>query len=261
MSPLAGAPVRRRPAAGYAAATTDEVVAGKAGATVAVCIPARDEAATIGVVVDTVGRLSHRGLVDEIVVVDDGSSDATAARAAAAGARVLASPSGPGKGQALACAVAATASDIVVFVDADVVNFSQHFVTRLVAPLLFEPDLQLVKATYRRSLHGRPFEGGRVTELVARPLLERFFPELARVGQPLAGECAIRRSALDDLVLEDGYGIEIGLLIDVYRRWGIGAVAEADLGERVHRNRPLVELRPQAGVVLDAVLARAGGAH
>jgi len=235
------------------------LAAAKGATTVAVCIPARDEAATIGAVVAATRRLADAGLVDELVVVDDGSADGTGPLASAAGARVVRSPSGPGKGQALAAALAATAADVVVFVDADVANFSERFVTGLVAPLLADPAVQLVKGTYRRSLHGLAGEGGRVTELVARPLLERFFPELAGLGQPLAGETALRRAALDGIVLEDGYAVEVALLIDVYRRWGAGAIAEADLGDRVHRNRPLAALRHQAGAVLDAVLARAGG--
>lgn len=235
-----------------------DLVAARGGVTVAVCIPARNEAATIGAVVAAVRRLGAAGLVDELVVVDDGSADATGPLAAAAGARVLTSRSGPGKGQALTAAVGATTADVVVFLDADVANFSERFVTGLVAPLLGDPAVQLVKGAYRRSLHGLAGEGGRVTELVARPLLERFFPELAALGQPLAGETALRRSALDGVVLEDGYAVEIALLIDVYRRWGADAITEADLGERVHRNRPLADLRHQAGAVLDAVLARAG---
>ncbi|HET7487405.1 MAG TPA: glucosyl-3-phosphoglycerate synthase [Acidimicrobiales bacterium] len=241
-----------------APATTevDRLVAAKGAATVAVCIPARDEAATIGPVVAAAHRLAACGLVDELVVVDDGSADATAALAAAGGARVVPSAGGPGKGQALSCAVAATTADLLVFADADVANFSERYVAGLVAPLLAHPAVQLVKGAYRRPLHGLPGEGGRVTELVARPLLERFFPPLATVAQPLAGETAVRRSALRGLLLDDGYAVEIGLLIDVYRRYGRAAVADVDLGERVHRNRPLADLRPHATAVLDAVLSR-----
>jgi len=255
MSLLTGAPVPTSDDIG----TVDDLVGRKGATTVAVCVPARDEAHTIGAVVDTARLLADRGLVDEIVVVDDGSCDATAARASARGALVVPNEGGPGKGQALARAVNATTADLLVFLDADVVNLSERFVTGLVAPLIDGPAVQLVKGTYRRALHGRPGEGGRVTELMARPLLDRFFPPLAVIGQPLAGESAIRRSALQELVLEEGYGIEIALLIDVYRRWGIRAIAEVDLGERQHRNRPLDELRPQAAAVLHAVLARAPG--
>jgi len=258
VSLLAGVPASLQPRGALPGATVADLVAAKGASAIAVCIPARDEATTIRSVVGVARRLAAAGLVDEIVVIDDGSTDATGPLAAAAGARVVASPDGPGKGQALSAAVAATAADVVVFVDADVANFAERFVTGLVAPLLLDPSVQLVKGTYRRSLHGVPGEGGRVTELVARPLLERFFPDLAGIGQPLAGETALRRSALAGVVLEDGYAIEIALLLDVYRRFGIEAIAEADLGDRVHRNRPLADLRHQAGAVLDAVLARAG---
>jgi glucosyl-3-phosphoglycerate synthase len=234
----------------------EALVAAKGGQRIGVCIPARNEAATIASVVEVADRLRELGLVDELLVVDDGSEDATASEARATGASVVASPPGPGKGEALRTAVTATDSEIVVFLDADVTNFSSRFVTDLVAPLLHNPRTQLVKATYRRSLDGRPGEGGRVNELVARPLLRRFFPQLATLTQPLAGECAVRRAALDDLTLAGGYGVEIGLVIDVYLRYGLAAIGEVDLGERIHRNRPLRELRPHADDVLAAVLAR-----
>lgn len=235
-----------------------DLVALKADRRLAVCIPARNEAATIGRVVSAARQLHGAGLVDELVVVDDGSSDATGARAAAAGATVVTSSAGPGKGQALTGAVEATEAGILVFLDADVTNLFPGFITALIAPLLADDTIQLVKAAYRRPLHGRPDEGGRVTELLARPLLRRFFPELTPVSQPLAGECAVRRSALDGVTLADGYGCEVGLLIDIHRRHGLDAIAEVQLGERVHRNRPLLDLRPHADDVLDAVLTRAG---
>lgn len=228
----------------------------KAGGRIAACIPARDEGTTIGSVIEIVARLREAGLVDHILVVDDGSTDETNPVSRAAGATVVANRLGTGKGQALRTGLASTDAEIVVFLDADVTNFAAHFVTDLVAPLLLDPDLVLVKATYRRSLDGRVDEGGRVNELVARPLLRRFFPALAAFAQPLAGECALRRSALVDVDLDDGYGIEIGLLIDIHRRHGLGAVTQVDLGERVHRNRPLHELQPHADEVLAAVLAR-----
>jgi glucosyl-3-phosphoglycerate synthase len=246
-----------RPQVAWPAAGPAHVAASKGATSVAVCIPARNEAATVGSVVATCRRLAELGLVDDLVVVDDGSTDDTATLAAAAGATVVANPSGPGKGQALRHALATTRADVVVFLDADVSHFSERFVTGLVAPLLDDDAVQLVKPAYDRPLDGQPGEGGRVTELLARPLLARFFPELADVAQPLAGECAVRRSVLDDVVLADGYGIEVGLLVDVYRRFGRAAIAEVDLGVRVHRNRPLRELRTHAHDVLDAVLARA----
>ncbi|MGH9224505.1 MAG: glycosyltransferase [Acidimicrobiales bacterium] len=218
-------------------------------ATVSVCIPARNEAATVAGVVSALAGL-RAGLAD-IVVVDDGSSDGTGEVAAGAGARVVRRTGPPGKGRAMADGLAATTGELVVFLDADVTGLRPHFVTRLVEPLIADPALVMAKATYRR-----PGEGGRVTELLARPLLERFFPELAFLRQPLAGEVAVRRSALDGLELEPGYGVEIGMLVDLVRRFGPGAIAQVDLGERVHRNRPLPELAGPAREVLDAVLRR-----
>jgi glucosyl-3-phosphoglycerate synthase len=235
------------------------LVAAKAasGLRISVCIPARNEAATVaGVVSPVVAALDGPGqLVDEVIVVDDGSTDGTGPIAEAFGARVVRRDGSPGKGAAMAEAVRAATGDIVVFVDADVSNFDLGFVTGLVEPLLGDPALVLVKGTYRRPANGGA-GGGRVTELLARPLLRRLVPELAFVRQPLAGEVAVRRHALDGLVLEPGYGVEIGMLIDVARRFGASAVAQVDLGERVHRNRPLEELAGQADDVLAAVLAR-----
>jgi glucosyl-3-phosphoglycerate synthase len=226
---------------------------------VAVCIPARNEAATIGAIVTSVARLRDGGTVDDLVVVDDGSTDATATSARAAGARVVSTDDGPGKGQALQRAVAETTADILVFLDADVVNFTPRYVTALTSALLADPGLKLVKGAYGRPLHGQSGEGGRVTELLARPLLQRFFPELATVTQPLSGECALTRDLAERLRFDDGYGIEIGALIDTYLAYGRRAIAEVDLGgERVHRNRPLRELTVHARDVLAAVLARTG---
>ena len=225
----------------------------------AVCIPARNEAGTLAAIATSVARLVEGGVVDDLVVIDDGSSDATATVAAAAGARVVPSPGGPGKGQALRQAVAVTTADVLVFIDADVVNFTSRYVTALTSALLADPGLKLVKPAYGRPLHGRPGEGGRVTELVARPLLERFFPELGTVTQPLAGECALTRDLAQRLRFDEGYGIEIGMLIDTYLDYGRSAIGEVDLGgERVHRNRPLRELGAHARDVLAAVLARTG---
>jgi len=226
---------------------------------VSVCIPARDEAATVaGVVAPVMGLLDDdRALVDEVIVADDGSLDGTGGIAAGLGARVLRRSAPHGKGAAMAEAVRAATGDIVVFLDADVTNFDAGVVARLLAPLLVGAGTVLVKGSYRRPLDGVPGEGGRVTELLARPLLERFFPDLAFLRQPLAGEVAVRRCALDELVLEPGYGVEIGMLIDVARRYGPAAVTQVELGERVHRNRPLSELAGQAREVLAAVLDRA----
>lgn len=242
-------------------------LAARRSAPVSVCIPARDEEATVGHVVASVRRhLTAAGggadVVDEIVVVDDGSADATAGRARDAGATVVTTEPGDGggKGRAMARGLAHSSGELVVFLDADVENFGPHFVTALLAPLVDDPAVVLVKGYYDRPLHGAPTGGGRVTELVARPVIDLLFPELAHIRQPLAGETALRRMALAGITLEPGYGVELGLLVDVAERFGTAALAQADLGRRVHRNRPLDELRPQATDVLRAALARAGAA-
>jgi len=251
-------PARRRAGFDHRQFSLGHLAAAKDGQRVAVCIPAHNEEATVGQVVGAAGKLRQAGVVDDVVVVDDNSTDATAKAAAAAGARVVRRDGTPSKGAAMAQAVASSDADVIVFLDADVTNVAPHFVAGLVGPLLLFPDLMLVKGAYRRSLYGRAGEGGRVTELVARPLLDRWFPELADLSQPLAGETALRRAVTDSVGFDSGYAVEIGLLLDVAARFGAGAIAEVDLGERVHRNRPLEELRFQAGAVLDAVLRRVG---
>lgn len=237
----------------------------KQGRSISVCLPARNEEATVGDIVASLRRdlIEAVPLVHEIVVVDDGSTDRTAEQAAREGARVVSTGfahgqggSGPGKGQALSRAAVEASGDVLVFLDADVRNFESHFVVGLLGPLLLWSDVALVKGFYRRPFQGHPGEGGRVTELVARPLLARLFPHLAGVVQPLAGECALRRDVLAAISFADGYGVELAMLIDVARHFGVASLAQVDLGERVHRNRPLADLAPQAAAVLDVALAR-----
>ncbi len=151
-----------------------------------------------------------------------------------------------------------TTGDIVVFCDADIRQFGSHFVTGLLGPLLCRDDVVFVKGFYDRPLDGRAGEGGRVTELVARPLISTLFPHLAALAQPLAGECAARRDVLEQIPFVDDYGVDLGLVIDVSERWGLGAMAQCDLGERIHRNRPLADLRPEARAVVEVALDRAG---
>jgi glucosyl-3-phosphoglycerate synthase len=249
-------PVHRRAGFDHRQFSLRDLAAAKDGQRVAVCIPAHNEEATVGRVVAATAELRDAAIVDDVVVVDDNSIDATAEAAAAAGARVVRRDGPPSKGAAMRRAVASSDADVMVFLDADVTNVAPHFVAGLVGPLLLFPDVMLVKGAYRRSLYGRPGEGGRVSELVARPLLDRWFPELADLSQPLAGETALRRAVTDSVDFDSGYAVEIGLLLDVAARFGAGAIAEVDLGARVHRNRPLEELRFQAGAVLDAVLRR-----
>lgn len=230
---------------------------------ISVCIPARNEAATVGsIVASVVSSLTECSggtpLVDEVVVVDDGSTDRTAELARHAGARVITGePTGGGKGQAMRSALEAAEGDLIAFVDGDVANFGPHFVTGLLGPLLTDDSLTLVKGFYRRPLHGNLGGGGRVTELLARPVIDLVFPHLAHIEQPLAGETAAPRWVLEKCDLADGYAVELALLIDVAAHFGIETIAQADLGVRVHRNRPLSELRPQATDVLRAALARA----
>ena len=237
------------------------------GTSISVCLPARNEEATVGQIVATVRRnlVEHAPLVDEVVVIDDGSTDSTAEAASWEGARVLAVdeilpdlPRGSGKGNALWMSLYVCDGDIVCWLDADVRNFGSHFVTRLVAPLLADPAVGFVKGYYRRPLHGEATGGGRVTELMARPVISSLFPHLAGFVQPLAGEYAGRRSLLETVPFVEGWGVEIGLLIDLVANFGIDAIAQVDLDVREHRNRPLEELGPQAMAILVTGLRRAG---
>ena len=237
------------------------------GFQVSVCLPARNEAATIGAIVETLRRdlMEAGGLVDEVVVLDDGSTDDTADVARVAGGlvypvdRVLPElPAGEGKGNALWKSLFVTTGDLVCFLDADVRNFTPHFVTQLLEPLLSDPEVGFVKGHYRRPLDNDPTGGGRVTELMARPLLCALFPHLAGIRQPLGGEYAARRELLEVLPFVEGWGVELGLLIDVADRFGVDAIAQRDLGVREHRNRSLEELSPQAMAVLLTGLRRSG---
>jgi glucosyl-3-phosphoglycerate synthase len=247
----------------------DDLVAAKQdqGLRVSVCLPARDEEATVGHIVATIRRtlVEARPLVDEVVVIDDRSIDATAEVAAWEGAKVLGvddvlpdARRGSGKGNAMWTSLYATDGDVICWLDADVRNFGPHFVTGLLGPLLADPAMAFVKGYYRRPLHGEPTGGGRVTELVARPLVSLLFPELTGFVQPLGGEYAGRRRVLESVPFVEGWGVEFGLLVDVVARVGLDATAQVDLGVREHRNRPLDELGPQAMSILVTALRRAG---
>jgi glucosyl-3-phosphoglycerate synthase len=241
----------------------DALIEAKAGRTTSVCLPARNESTTVG---EIVTRIAAHPLVDEVVVVDDHSDDGTGEAALAAGATVVRAVdvlpehgSGPGKGQALWKAVASSSGDVVAFCDADLRDFQPHFITGLVGPFLLDPHLAFVKAYYQRpGSDGTPRGGGRVTELVARPLLHLLFPHLADLVQPLAGEYAARRDVFESVPFVEGYGVDIGLVIDIAASFGVDAMAQVDLGTRKHRNRPLDDLGPMATVVLMTMLERAG---
>ena len=246
--------------------TPERLADSKRGRRVSVCIPARDEAATVGQIVAAVRRELVEGaaLVDELLVVDDGSRDGTARVAAAAGATVVSAPDvlseypSPGKGQAMWKGLHSSSGEVVVFCDADIREFDPSFVVGLTAPLLLRDDVTFVKGSYERPLEGRAGEGGRVTELMARPLISFFFPHLSDLAQPLSGECAARRDVLESVPFVAGYGVDLALLNDVTERYGNASLVQCDLGERVHRNRPLSELGPQALAILEVALVRAG---
>jgi glucosyl-3-phosphoglycerate synthase len=239
----------------------------EAGLTTSLCIPARDEAATVGTIVETARQrlLETVPLLDEILVIDDRSEDATAEVAAAAGARVVRSADvlpaagpGSGKGDAIWKSLWASTGDLVAWVDGDITDFGPRFVTGLLGPLLTSPSVQFVKGFYRRPGGGGVTGGGRVTELVARPLIARLFPHLTGIVQPLAGEFAGRRPVLEGLPIVCGWGVDLALVIDVVARHGLPALAQVDLGTRRHRHRPLEQLSPQATAILTTALRRAG---
>jgi glucosyl-3-phosphoglycerate synthase len=227
-------------------------------------LPARDEAPTVGRIVETIRTelVETTPLVDEIIVVDDHSADDTAAVAAAAGATVvdarttLTDAAGPGKGQALWKSLHESSGDIVLWCDADISDFGSRFIIGLLGPLFTDPGISFVKGFYERPRTGA-VGGGRTTELMARPVIATLFPHLSAIVQPLSGEFGGRRTLLEQLPFVRGYGVDIGLLIDVADAVGVAGMAQVDLGTRVHRNRDLDDLGPQSLVVLQTALDRA----
>jgi glucosyl-3-phosphoglycerate synthase len=257
------------------------------GLSVSVCLPARECAGTVGEIVTALGALREAGVIDQIVVVDADSQDGTALIAARAGAEVrqeaeLMPAHGPvlGKGDAMWRALSVLEGEIVCFIDADSERFSAHFATGLLGPLLCEPDVAFVKGYYRRPLGaaGEPADGaaeaaagasmavdappagaeggGRVNHLMARPALALFYPQLAQIRQPLAGEVAARRELLERLPFATGYGVEIAMLIDAWRAVGIERMAQVDLDEHHNRHQPLSALSPMALTVLATIARR-----
>lgn len=247
--------------------------AGRAG-TVSVVLPALDEEPTVGEIVSAVRRdlVEAVPLVDEIVVIDSGSKDRTGEVAARAGARVVHRdevlprlPSVPGKGEVLWRSLLVTRGEIVCFIDADLREFDAGFVSGIVGPLLTEPDVDFVKAMYDRPLETPeatvPAGGGRVTELVARPLLNLHWPRLAGFVQPLGGEYAARRSLLERLPFPCGYGVELGLLVDALDTVGLDALAQVDVGVRHHRHQDGQALGRMAATIYRTALDRLDRAH
>ncbi len=230
------------------------VAAAKSGRTVSVCIPCRDEAATIGSLVSVIRKelMDDMSIVDELIVLDDRSTDDTAIVAAHAGARVVGIDDvhdehgdGHGKGNALWATLLVSSGDIVVWCDGDVTSFEPDWVVKLITPLLDDPTVAMVKALYHRpTKYGG---GGRTTELVARPLMSRFFPALTGLAQPLSGEYAARRDVLEQLEFVQGWGVEMALLIDI-------AALHGAPGDRPGRPRESV-----ASASFAAFALRAGG--
>jgi glucosyl-3-phosphoglycerate synthase len=234
--------------------------------TVSVCLPARNEERTIRSILESLIPLRDAGLVDQIAVVD-ASTDRTAEIARALGAEVypqneLMPDLGDalGKGDAMWRALSVLHGELVCFLDADSEHFGPHFACGLLGPLICEESIHFVKASYSRPFRvgelTLPDEGGRVTELMARPLLNLFYPELAGFEQPLAGEFAARRALLERLPFATGYGVEIGLLIDAYAAASLDGLAQVDLDVRQNAHQPLRELGPMAAAVLRAVAVR-----
>jgi len=236
---------------------------------VSVVLPALDEESTVGAIVERIrcAFVERLPLVDEVVVMDSGSTDRTARVAAAAGARVVrvddvlpAWGRVPGKGEALWKSLHVTDGDLLVFLDADLHHFDPNFVLGLLGPLLTDSHLGYVKGLYDRPMRTTeglvPTGGGRVTELTARPLLGALWPHLSGFVQPLSGEYAGRRSLLDRVPFVSHYGVEFGLLVDLAQLAGIDALAQVDLGTRVHSHQSDAALGRMAGQILQTALAR-----
>lgn len=239
------------------------------GLKISLCIPTLNEEATIGKeIVIFRSELVHRyPLLDEVAVIDSGSEDNTCEIARSFGADVY--PAADilpemghkrGKGENLWKAIYQLEGDIIVYVDADIKNIHSRFVYGLVAPLIYRDEVQYVKAFYDRPLAFgkgvRPSGGGRVTEILVRPLFSLFYPELAAIIQPLSGEYAVRRNVLEQIPFPIGYGVETTHLIDVYSKWGLGAFAQTDLDRRVHRNQSTRDLGRMAFGILRVFLDR-----
>ncbi len=244
------------------------------GQSVSVVLPALNEEETVGDIVAAIRRdlVERTPLVDEIVVVDSGSADRTSEVAAAAGARVVHRdavlprvPAVPGKGEVLWRSLLVTHGDIICFIDADLREFSSDFVSGIVGPLLTDPGVDLVKAMYDRPLTtsgGLPAgQGGRVTELMARPLLNMHWPQLAGFVQPLGGEYAARRSLLERLPFPVGYGVELGMLVDALHLVGLDALAQVDVGVRIHRHQDGQALGRMAAAIYRTAQLRLARGH
>ena len=240
---------------------------GAQGLTVSVCIPALNVAATVAPIVAAIRRayVDQLRLVDELIVINGPSTDKTAELARRSGAIVVderdvlpEAGSGSGKGEALWKSLAASSGDVVIWLDSDVHEFDPAIIPALLGPIISDPAIAFVKAHYRRMFGHLPTGGGRVTEICARPLLNLFFPELTVFVQPLAGEVAARRTLLEKIPFCEGYGVEVGMLIDVWRQVGLDGMAQVDLGSRRHDHQDLGALGAMASTITQVVLRRAG---
>jgi glucosyl-3-phosphoglycerate synthase len=241
----------------------------KQNVTISLALPALNEEETVGEVITTAKRelMERTPLLDEIVLIDSNSKDKTREIAERHnipvyvhqailpqyGARI-------GKGEALWKSLYVTHGDIIIWIDTDIANIHPRFIYGILGPLLLRPDLAFVKGFYRRpiTLSGKTESsgGGRVTELTARPLLNLFYPELSGVIQPLSGEYGGRRSALEQMPFSSGYGVETGLLIDIFEKYGLSAIGQVDLLERVHHNQKLEALSKMAFAIIQTVVRR-----
>ncbi len=241
----------------------------KQGLTISLCLPTLNEEKTIGkeIILFKSELMDRYPLLDEIAVIDSGSTDQTREIAAAYGADVYLSADilpqvgeKKGKGENLWKAVYQLKGDIICYVDADIANIHPRFAYGLIAPLLYNKEMKYVKAFYDRPLafsHGiRPSGGGRVTEILVRPLFSLFFPDLTGLIQPLSGEYAVRREVLEKIPFPIGYGVETSHILDVYKEWGLEAFGQTDLDQRVHRNQETLSLGKMAFGILRAFLAR-----
>jgi len=247
---------------------TQHLLEAKGEHRISVVIPARNEGSTIGDIVRVIRAevMDKVPLIDELLVIDSDSTDDTAKTAAVAGAVVhpaqaIAPEMGwkPGKGEAMWKSLFVATGDIIIFIDADLTSFEAHYVTGLLGPLLTDNRLQLVKACYNRDLGQDAAglgQGGRVTELMARPVINLWWPELAGVMQPLSGEWAARRTFLENIPFPAGYGVECAVLIDAYRLHGLQSIAQVDLGRRAHAHQDLASLGVMSAEVLAAAQRR-----
>jgi glucosyl-3-phosphoglycerate synthase len=238
------------------------------GLSISLCLPTLNEERTVGKIIGVLKRelMEKVPLLDEIGIVDSGSTDRTREIAQRRGAKVfLASECLPelgaikGKGENLWKSLYLFSGDIIVWIDADIRNIHPKFVYGLLGPILENPEISYVKAFYRRPLRigGKvTLDGGRVTELLVRPYLSMLFPDLSALAQPLSGEYAGRRTVLERVPFQSGYGVEVGLLIDIERQFGIQSIAQVDMDVRVHRNQDLASLRKMSHTILSALMTR-----